>query len=40
MEKKRLKFIFATMVACFLFFGGLSANANDNTITQKISISE
>lgn len=27
MEKKRLKFIFATMVACFLFFGGLSANA-------------
>ena len=26
MEKKRL-FIFATMVACFLFFGGLSVNA-------------
>ena len=38
MKKKRTTFILATMVACFLFFGGLSANAQSNGYQIEFSI--
>ena len=38
MERKRLTFIFAAMVACFLFLGGLSANAQINGIQIEFGV--
>ena len=40
MERKRLTFIFATMVACFLFLGGLSANAQSNGYQIEFNIDD